>query len=214
MRCDAALRSLSERRDGSLPPALQGQVDAHLAACARCRSAASGLDETLDGLHDLPHLEGSIVSDVLARLEVETRGPGLRLLYASTFRRRPLMAPCLLGAATLLAALVFGLTFAWHPALPPAPVLAWLDVPTVRQRGATPLDLAQETEGNVFIETVIGPDGRVARIRVLDGNGDGAKPLMAALSQDRYDPAILRGHPVAVSVFRLVSHVDVFPPES
>jgi hypothetical protein len=214
MNCDAVLLAVADRRERSLSPGLEARIDAHLAECPSCQEGEDALGLALDGIHDLPHVEGSIVSEVLARLEVETRGPGLRLLFRSGFDQRPLIAPCLLGASAFLAAIVLSLTFVWRPALPSVPVLAWLDIPTVRERGVAPSDLGQAHEGNVFIETVIGPDGRVARMRVLAGNGEGARPLMAALSRDRYDPATLRGRPVAVSLFRLVSHVDVFPPES
>jgi anti-sigma factor RsiW len=49
---DDELLALIERR---LAPAERARVLAHLAACARCRAAASDLNDTVDGLKALPY---------------------------------------------------------------------------------------------------------------------------------------------------------------
>jgi Gram-negative bacterial TonB protein C-terminal len=72
--------------------------------------------------------------------------------------------------------------------------------------------LTDMAEGTVFLETVVARDGSVSSVSVLGGNGGGAAPLVEALRRERYWPGRRNGRPVAVSVYRLISRVDVYPP--
>ena len=44
---------------------------------------------------------------------------------------------------------------------------------------------------------------------VLQGDADGEGALLEALRQQRYEPVRYRGRPVAVSVYRLISRMEV-----
>ncbi len=55
-------------------------------------------------------------------------------------------------------------------------------------------------------------DGTVSTVTVIQGDAEEAAPLLAALRQQRFEPALYRGRPVAVSVYRLISSMDVSLP--
>jgi hypothetical protein len=69
--------------------------------------------------------------------------------------------------------------------------------------------LADSTEGSLFFETVVARDGSVSDVTLLDGEPQKAAAIVDALRQERFEPARLRGRPVAVSVYRLISHMEV-----
>ena len=46
-------------------------------------------------------------------------------------------------------------------------------------------------------------------VTLLNGDSRQARPLLDALRQERFEPGRLRGRPVAVSVYRLISRMDV-----
>jgi hypothetical protein len=73
----------------------------------------------------------------------------------------------------------------------------------------SPEMLAGSGDGSVFVETVVARDGTVAGVTVLQGSTEGEAALVNALRQQRYEPVRYRGRPVAVSVYRLISHVNV-----
>ena len=62
----------------------------------------------------------------------------------------------------------------------------------------------------MFIETVVARDGSVSAVTVIGGDSELAGPVMDALRHERYEPARFRGRPVAVSIYRLFSHMDVW----
>jgi hypothetical protein len=71
--------------------------------------------------------------------------------------------------------------------------------------GAAP----QAAESSVFLETVVARDGRVWAVVVLDGEAEPARVLAEAVLHERFEPARRRGRPVAVSVYRLFSQLEV-----
>src|SRR5262249_13198938 len=83
MRCFLVRRRLSAYRDGDLRPAEMQQISAHLDACSACARRWQSLRAALELLGDLPRLSPpeTIASRVQDRLEVESRGPGLALLF-------------------------------------------------------------------------------------------------------------------------------------
>ena len=57
--------------------------------------------------------------------------------------------------------------------------------------------------------SIVARDGSVAGVTVLQGDPDGEGALLDALRQQRYEPVRYRGRPVAVSVYRLISRMEV-----
>jgi hypothetical protein len=102
--CEAVHRRLSAYLEGDLPPSEAGSVSSHLIACEACGRRIASLKAALAALAELPRLEAGepIASRVFDRLEVESRGPGLALLFRSAGAARPLIVPSLLPAAAVL----------------------------------------------------------------------------------------------------------------
>ena len=53
---------------------------------------------------------------------------------------------------------------------------------------------------------------RVSAVTLLDGDSRQARPLLDALRRERFEPGRFRGRPVAVSVYRLISRMEVRAP--
>ncbi len=237
MKCEAVLRRLSAFRDGDLSGGEMRAVSAHLESCVPCAGHWRALSQALDLLAEAPRLAPteSIASRVLTRLEVETRGPGLALLFRPAWAARPLILPSLVPAALVLLAVLAGVWGlgkgeplpevypagqAWggaqapvgtesHPYFPATGV----SVPRMRDRLLVPAEvLAAMNEGTLFLETVVARDGSVSTVTLLGGDSSQAEPLIDALRQERFEPGRYRGRPVAVSIYRLISRMDVRPP--
>jgi hypothetical protein len=202
--CRLVRQRLSAHRDRELSLPEARAVEAHLEGCPECIRVSRSLGRVLDLVSALPRIEGSVAGDVLARLEVESQGPGLALLFRSLFSKRPLILPSLLPAALFVVAVFFG-ALALDGGAHSTPVLVSLEV---RERGP----VTQMKEGTLFLETIVGTDGNVSMIRVLDGDSAGAGAVVDALRKDRFEPLLLRGRPVSVSVYRLISRMDVWAP--
>jgi hypothetical protein len=69
--------------------------------------------------------------------------------------------------------------------------------------------LSSMGEGSVFFETVVARDGSVSTVTLLGGDSVQAQPLLEALRQARFEPVRVKGRPVAVSVYRLISLMEV-----
>ena len=240
MTCRAVRARLSAYRDRALAGAVAQEVESHLHACRACAERWQSLSEACDALADAPRLAcpDGIAARVLTRLEVESRGPGLALLYRPMSAARPFMLPSLFPAAFLLMMVIgAALALSGDPGplppvvtrtLPPpptwaAPVPSWgtealplvamAEVSPPRSRFAFPADvLAGMEEGTVFVQTVVARDGSVSTVTLLDGDGAHAGPLLEALRRERYEPGRFRGRPVAVSVYRLISRMEVRAP--
>lgn len=232
MRCAAVRRRLSAWNDRDLAPELGREVSAHIAACAACAARATELEEVSRLVGDLPRLEAaeSLARDVLTRLEVETRGPGLGLLLRRFGAARPLIMPSLVPALlVLLTVLSATLALDSAPRLPVsfaswgiAPALgtegnphfasAGVGLPRARGPLATEILATGGGEDSLFLETVVARDGTVSTVTVLRGDAEHAGPLLEALRQQRYEPSRYRGRPVAVSFYRLISRTEVRTP--
>ena len=237
MTCRGVRRRLSEYLDGDLRPAEAGAVRAHLEACAECAERYLGLRSALGALSALPRLEGSdgISVRILDRLELERRGPGFALLVRRWGAARPLIIPSLLPAALILMVILAGALAldrvndpgplpevatrggaeTWSLSAPSGsednPLFQSADVTAPRARGAAFPDhvLAEMAEGTLFVETVVARDGTVSTVTLLNGDSREARPLLEALRRERFEPGRLKGRPVAVSVYRLISRMDV-----
>ena len=237
MSCGAVRDRLSAHLDGELSGREVHLVEEHLQACAACARHWRELRASLELLAQLPEepVPEVVAARVLGRVEAETRGPGLRALYRSSWSARPLILPSLVPAALLL-----GLTLSvalrldapavadeplppvpaqmlgdWNTApARPAPLVhtAKVGLPRARE-GVLPEDvLDQMVEGSLFLETVVGSDGNVSEMTVLGGNQELASPLREALWRERYEPVRYRGRPASVNVYRLISHLEVRAP--
>lgn len=234
MTCRAVRKRLSAHLDGDLRHAEARALARHLDACARCAGEFEELHAVSAALTELPRLEPSesIAGHVLDRLEVESRGPGLALLFRSAWAARPLMLPSLVPATLLLAATLSSVIWlerepelpavarstrgAWDVTLPRAgteanPLFPSADVSAPRREGPGLSDevLSAMAEGSDFFETVVARDGSVSDVILLDGNRATAGPLLDALRRERFEPGRYRGRPVAVSVYRLISRMEV-----
>lgn len=234
MTCRAVRRRLSEHLDGDLRHVEARALARHLEGCRRCGAEFEELRALGAALADLPRLEPSesIAARVFDRIEVEQRGPGLALLFRSAWAARPLMLPSLVPAVLLLAATVGAVVWlgrepelpqvarstreAWDVGLPLAgteanPLFPSAGVSAPQRQGPGVSDevLAALAEGSDFFETVVARDGSVSDVILLDGNEATAGPLLDALRRERFEPARYRGRPVAVSVYRLISRMEV-----
>jgi hypothetical protein len=223
--------------DGELRPVEAGHVAVHLGSCGECGERWRSLRSATGALSDLPRLEGSdgIASRVLDRLELERRGPGLALVFRRWGAARPLILPSLLPAALILMLVLAGALAldrvndpgplpevaahggaeGWGRSAPSGsesnPLFPSAGVTAPRARGAAFPDhvLTEMAEGTLFVETVVARDGTVSTVTLLNGDSRQARPLLDALRRERFEPGRLRGRPVAVSVYRLISRMDV-----
>ena len=245
MNCRAARERLSSYLDRDLEGTTSQALAAHLEACAACQARWRTLRVAIDALQELPRVGAAepIAARILDRLEVESRGPGLALLFRPSWAARPLILPSLLPAALVLLALLLGLLAvgrrpqalvadgrvhgeAWGAREPLAgtegnPLFPSAEVALPRPRPGHALPerlLADMGEGTLFLETVVARDGRVSTVTLLEGDSEQARPLVEALRLSRFEPVRVRGRAVAVSVYRLISRQDVrsakAPPHS
>lgn len=229
---------LSAFLDGDLEGSVARAVAVHLETCALCRLHLESLRATVEALADLPRVAcpEPIASRVRERLELERRGPGLALLFRPRWAARPLMLPSLLPAClALFVALAVALLVSRDPratlradaSLPAEGPLAreavrgtegnpffpsaLVALPRGRAgQGLSMQVLASMDEGTAFFETVVARDGSVSMVTLLEGDSARTQPLVEALRRARYEPARLKGRPVAVSVYRLISRQNVF----
>jgi hypothetical protein len=240
MRCPVVWRELSAYLDGELGPGVARAIEVHLGSCPPCAERAASLRAAVQLLNDLPLLSASesLAGRVRDRLEVESRGPGLALLFRSFRGARPLFLPSLIPAALLLLAVLAAalllnedtgplppasvrvLGEVWDPRVPPSgtesnPLFPSAEVGLPRaRRGRSMPDrvLAEMDEGTLFLETVVARDGSVSTVTLLRGDSEQAQPVLEALRRERFEPVRFRGRPVAVSVYRLISRMDVWAP--
>jgi hypothetical protein len=234
MTCNLVRTRLSEWIDGELEPASARKLEAHVAACAGCARRADQLREVGRLLGSLPQLASPepMAAAVLDRVEIETRHPGLGFLYRGFLATRPLILPSLVPATLVLVAVLAGVialdsgplpeiqlapgdwrvTAAWGTEKNPVFPSAEIDLP----REATSVEISEEMlregEGTVFLETVVARDGSVSDVTVLQGDADAEGPLVNALRRQRFEPVRYRGRPVAISVYRLISRMEVRSP--
>lgn len=234
--CDRTRRHLSAYRDGELEASAAQGVAAHLDTCAACAGHWRSLRSAMGMLAELPRLEcrEPIAASVFDRLEVETRGAGLALVLRPAWQARPLIWPSLVPAAGLLV-LVLGVALAMSPDPGPLPSVAtrgaesWgppgasgtesnpvfmsAEVSAPLVRSAVPFtDLMALGDEPIFVETVVARDGSVSMVTLLEGDSERAGPVLEALRHERFEPGRRHGRPVAVSLYRLISRLDVRPP--
>jgi len=239
MTCARVRSLLSSYLDGDLGSPAARALGTHLEGCPACARHLGSLRAALEMLADLPTLSPSegIAARVFDRLEVETRGPGLAMVFRSFGARRPLIFPSLVTAGLLVVTILVGaiaLDRAWRSLDEPLPpVASWegrglpasgteanplfpsadVGLPRARPGGRVSQELlAQMAEGTIFLETVVARDGSVSAVTLLTGDRLLAQPLLDALRQQKFEPVRLRGRPVAVSVYRLISRMDVRSP--
>ena len=234
--CSRTRRQCSAYMDGDLDAAQARLVSAHLGACPACAAHLRSLRSAVEILAETPRLESPepIAPRVFDRLEVETRGAGLALILRPAWKARPLILPSLLPAAAVLV-VVLGVAFALDRDAVPLPTVAtrgaesWgptgasgtesnplflsteVSAPRVRTAAALTADLLDGLgEQPLFVETVVARDGTVSTVTLLDGDSRHAGPLLEALRHERFEPGRRHGRPVAVSLYRLISRLDVF----
>jgi hypothetical protein len=208
-------------------------VSAHLQTCRGCGRRVAELRSVSQLLGDLPRLEApeSVAQEVLTRLEVETRGPGLGMLLRQFGAARPFIMPSLVPAALVIVTVLsaaLALDSGAEQRLP-ATLGSWGAVPALGTESnplfpSTGVGLPRERDGgrlasdallagvgkdSLFVETVVARDGTVSTVTVLEGDAERARPLLDALRRQRYEPTRYRGRPVAVSIYRLISHTEV-----
>jgi hypothetical protein len=236
--CRSVRPHLSAYLDGDLDPPSARRIGGHLDACGECRDALASLRDTLEALADLPRVAcpERVADRVRERLEVERRGPGLALIFRPRGAARPLILPSLLPAG-LVVVLAVGLALlaSRDPrATLPAEIRVRAEVPAVREavsgtegnpmfpssqvalpraragQGLSEKVLSEMDEGSAFFETVVARDGSVSAVTLLEGDQQRNQPLVDALRQTRFEPVRVKGRPVAVSVYRLISRQNVF----
>ena len=238
MNCPVARRQMSEDRDRALATADRKVLRQHVARCSACRAHERVLNESLDLLAEVApvHPVEAIAPAVLDRIELESRGPGLALIFRPAWKARPLIVPSLVQASAVLFAVLFGVLVlgrtpatkgpggvreAWGPSYPASgtesnPLLPTSGVSAPQARQGWPLNAGlfdhMEGEDSLFLETVVARDGRVSAVRLIGGDEKSAEPFVEALRQQRFEPGRLKGRPVAVSVYRLISRMDVRAP--
>jgi hypothetical protein len=237
MTCPFVRRRLSEWIDGELESRLARQLESHLSSCPECAQLAEELQGVGRLLAALPRSQPaeSVASLVLERIgmETETRRPGLMLLFRSFSAARPFILPSLVPAALVVAAaLATVVTIDPGPlpevhlavgALHTTPASGTETNPLFRSgnvrlpREKTTMELPAELlerggERSAFFETVVARDGSVADVTMIDGDTEGERALVNALRRQQFEPVRYRGRRVAVSVYRLISSMEVRSP--
>jgi Gram-negative bacterial TonB protein C-terminal/Putative zinc-finger len=238
MKCRGVRRRFSGHRDDALPAADARAVAAHLEACPECTAEWRSYNQDLGRLAELPALEaaGEVAARVFDRLDMERRQPGLSLVFRPFGTARPLILPSLVPAAFVLVAVLSGALaldriteplptvptsssmLSWGDALGPSgtesnPLFSMSEVspPRVRSKDTVPSYLLDHPgQGTLFVETVVARDGSVSAVTVLGGDSELARPVVDAMRRERYEPARFRGRPVAVSIYRLISRMEVW----
>ncbi len=237
MTCAFVRRRVSEWLDGELEAELAREVESHLSLCPGCRRLASELRGVGRLLAGLPRIEPteSVASRVLDRIdmETETRRPALVALFRSFSAARPFMLPSLVPATLVLVTVLAGVLALDPGPLPevhlavgemrmtPAsgtetnPLFPSENVALPRERTTVELPaemLARRGERNLLFETVVARDGSVADVTMIDGDTQGERALIDALRRQQFEPVRYRGRRVAVSVYRLISRMEVRSP--
>ncbi|HUG52813.1 MAG TPA: hypothetical protein VMR21_04405 [Vicinamibacteria bacterium] len=236
MRCAQVRRGFSEQRDGV--SGAPGEMAAHLASCPPCAAAWRAFNAPLDLLAAEPRVDatGEIAARVFDRLDMERRQPGLSMLFRPFGAARPLILPSLVPAVAVLVVVLSGALAldrgpatgaaahapasgpGWGPALPASgtesnPLFETSEVssPRVRSGQAVPQYLLDHPgPGTLFLETVVARDGSVSAVNVIGGDSEAARPVVDALRRERYEPGRFRGRVVAVSIYRLISRMEVW----
>lgn len=228
MSCASVREQMSAYLEGDLEGAAAHAFALHLDLCAACADHLRTLRCSLELLASVPRLapEESIAQRMRDALEVRSRGPALAALFRPAWAARPLILPSVLPAAMVLAVVMGGLLMmgardsrvAWEhthgsgsQADPFSPT-AGLGMPRMRAGGLSDELLSHVGEGNLFYAAVVNGDGTVSDLRVLDGGDPYARWLIHALRNERFDPLLYKGQPVSVSVFRLISRMEVRAP--
>jgi hypothetical protein len=240
MKCRTVRSRLSAYRDGELPAETTREVSLHLGSCEECATHLRRYREALGQLSALPRLacEESIASLIQTRLEVETRGPGLTLLFRPVMSSRPLFLPSLVPAVLVLLVVLGGVIsldweadrlpavyvrntgHSWNVPVPPSgtegnPLYPCETDSLPRTREGDPMlrqALGEMTQGTFLVRTVVARDGRVSAVSLVDGDFYQAAPIMDLLRHQRYEPSHVKGRPVAVSFYRLFSSTEVRAP--
>jgi hypothetical protein len=232
MNCSLVRSRLSRWLDGDLAPRVSRGVEAHLASCTACSRRAAQLRSLSRLLAELPRLESpdAVATRVADRIEMARR-PGLGVLFRGFSGARPYILPSLVPATLVVVAVLAGVLALDSGPLPEVHLApgAWRSTPAWGTEGnpvfpSADIDLPRETtavelppealtgEGTLFLEQLVARDGSVADVTVLEGNAEGTAPLVNALRRQRFEPVRYRGRPVAVSVYRLISRMEVRSP--
>jgi hypothetical protein len=236
MTCNHVRSRLSDWIDGGLDPRAARRVEAHIASCAECGQRADELRAVGQLVAELPRLEPqeSVAARVLDRLDMETRRPALSSLLRSFSAARPFMLPSLVPATLVLVTVLAGVLALDSGPLPEVHLApgSWRTTPALGTEGnpvfpSADIDLPRETtsvelppelllaggEASVFLETIVARDGSVSDVTLLTGQ-DSSGALVDALRRQRFEPVRYRGRPVAVSVYRLISRMEVRSPRT
>ncbi len=240
MKCRTVRSHLSAYRDGELPAETTREVSLHLGSCDQCGRRHREYESALGRVQSVPRLacDESIAARIQTRLEVEMRGPGLTLLFRPAWSARPLFLPSMVPAVMVLL-VVLGGVFSldreadrlppvyvrntgqqWYGRVPPSgtegnPLFpsATVSLPRTRQGDPfLPQVLAGMGQRTYFVEMVVGRDGRVSAVTLIDGDAFEAAPILDMLRHQRFEPSRVRGEPVAVSFYRLISGTEVRAP--
>jgi len=235
MNCSVVRKRLSRWLDGELEAETTRRLESHLVTCAACARRARELRAVSRMVAELPALSApdSVAASLADRLDI-TRRPALGFLFRGFSSTRPFILPSLVPATLVVVTVLAGvLTFDSGP-LPEvhlAPDGAWGATPALGTESnpvfpSDGIDLPRETtsvqlpteslSGNesVFLEQLVARDGSVADVTLLEGDATGTASLMNALRQQKFEPVRYRGKPVAVSVYRLISRMEVRSPST
>ena len=234
--CPRVRRRLSEWLDGELAARSAREVSEHLAVCEACAGRAEELRAVSRLLAELPSLDAADAVSAQMALQLDlasgARRPGLAQVFRGFAAARPLIWPSLVTAAAILLLALSGILLLDNGPLPEVrAVKAWdadpvsgtegnplfpsAEVNLPQQRATlAPEVLAKGGEDSVFVETVVARDGSVAGVTVLQGDAQSEQALIEALLQQRFEPVRYRGRFVAVSVYRLISRMEVRSPRT
>ena len=235
MTCTSVRRRLSAYLESDLTAVESRVVATHLQECARCAEHHGSLRRTLELVGEMPRLVSreSLAARVLDRIEMERRGPGLAV-FRTFLAARPLILPSLIPATFVLLTVLSGVLLLDGGRQPyfsftapgfdakgadsgteSNPLFPSAEVSLPQLRGSRALGGAMGDgggEGTFFLETVIARDGTVSAVTLLDGDSLQARPIVDALRRERFEPVRLHGRRVAVSVYRLISRLEVRAP--
>jgi Putative zinc-finger len=232
MSCNSVRKDFSSYLEGDLTAVRRELVAAHLESCPGCARHLSELREVSAALSSMPRLvcQESLAAGMMDRVEVESRGPGLALLFRSALSARPLMVPSVLPAALVAVSMLSGIfmvsarDIAVAQARAPMPAIATAADDYIVSQAAdaerSPDFFVDEQfikmkgQEDLFMETFVTLDGQVWA-KLIEGDSKTAAPIMREITRQRGVPARNEdGKPTTLRTFRLISSVDVRAPRT
>ena len=239
LTCVAVRRRLPAFHDRELPIPDLIAIESHVSACSPCAETLQDLRELGDVLRqaaapgpadDWTGLQSGVISRMRAEADASWAARTRRMfddMHLVWIGLAAAIATIVCGSLALsamhfasperddsLAAMITVISAPSGSDLNPVRNDLFLQVPTVPERGAIEIMLAQPVTHDELVlalNTVVNQDGRVSGLSVIgtDPNPREVRPMLRALYNSRFEPGRLGASPVAVNFVWLLAHTTV-----